>query len=479
MLSRRTESSRILLFLADQLLLGAAFAVALGLKQLLVQAGIGTAAGGFPGGALLQPGDLVRQYLVAAPILAVALSAAGLYRASLESPWTSTGGAREVLLGGLVAMLALGVVSAALRPVAPAGGPPTIDPARGVIWLFLPCAWLALGASRALCAAAGRRLAEDGTQNSRVLVFGLSQRIEALLATLRHAPQMRLHVLGVVSDNPSGGLGPPLLHGEALALLRQGQVDHVLIESEQLSPETLHELLSLADREGVSVHLTSALFPVTNLVPTWERIGGVALLGFVAAELPLGAHMAKRGFDLTVATLMLAALAPVMALAACAVRLSSPGPVLYVQRRVGAGGRAFRMYKFRSMRIDAEAASGPVFAVANDPRCTAVGRWLRRTNFDELPQLFNVLAGDMSLVGPRPERPEFLEELKRSIPRYAHKHWVRPGLTGWAQVHGLRGAGTSLHARIEHDLYYIRNWSLMLDLRILVRTLFHGYLNAA
>jgi exopolysaccharide biosynthesis polyprenyl glycosylphosphotransferase len=252
----------------------------------------------------------------------------------------------------------------------------------------------------------------------------------------------------------------------------------VLVEAEAVGAAQLEQILARADVEGISVHVTSAIFPATNLVPTWERIGGVPLLGFVSAELPLGARLVKRCFDVVVSAALIVLGALPMALIALLIRAGSRGPALYRQQRVGARGREFTMLKFRTMRPDAE-AGGPAFAVANDPRCTPLGQWLRRRNLDELPQLFNVLLGHMSLVGPRPERPEFVTGFKRSIERYAHKHWVKPGITGWAQIHGLRGANTDLQNRIDHDLYYIENWSLLLDIRILVRTVFDGYLNAA
>jgi lipopolysaccharide/colanic/teichoic acid biosynthesis glycosyltransferase len=187
---------------------------------------------------------------------------------------------------------------------------------------------------------------------------------------------------------------------------------------------------------------------------------------------PLGARVCKRGLDLLVASALLVLLIPVLLAIALLIRIDSPGWPLLAQRRVGANGRVFRMLKFRTMRADAEAATGPVFAVEDDPRCTRLGRLLRRTNVDELPQLVNVIAGHLSLVGPRPERPEFVAQFERSLPGYARRHRVRPGITGLAQVAGLRGAHTSLPARIEHDLRYIRDWSLRLDLRILARTAF-------
>jgi exopolysaccharide biosynthesis polyprenyl glycosylphosphotransferase len=337
---------------------------------------------------------------------------------------------------------------------------------------------IGLWLSRTLVSRAGRRLGENGAEPARLLVFGMSRRVLKLLATFQRAPHLRVKLAGIAADEVPADLGPRLELAEALGLVEQGRVDLVLVEAETLERGLVQDILTAADREGISVHITSAMFPSTNLVPTWERVDGVPLLGFVTAELPLGARAVKRGFDLVVASVLLAVLALPLALIALLVRLSSPGPALFVQERVGTHGRVFPMVKFRTMRPNAEAVSGPVFAVADDPRCTRLGTLLRRTNLDELPQLFNVLLGHMSLVGPRPERPEFIRNFKERIPRYAHKHWVKPGITGWAQIHGLRGAGTSLQERIDHDLYYIENWSLLLDIRILVRTVFYGYLNA-
>jgi putative colanic acid biosynthesis UDP-glucose lipid carrier transferase len=177
--------------------------------------------------------------------------------------------------------------------------------------------------------------------------------------------------------------------------------------------------------------------------------------------------------DLVLGTAALALLWPLMAGLALAIKLTSPGPVFYRQSRTGLGGRSFDMLKFRSMRADAEGQTGPVWAARNDQRCTFLGGFMRRWSLDELPQLFNVLAGDMSLVGPRPERGVFVEEFRRQIPNYAQRHQVKSGITGWAQVNGWRG-NTSLRHRVQCDLYYISNWSLWLDLKILVMTLWCG-----
>jgi exopolysaccharide biosynthesis polyprenyl glycosylphosphotransferase len=178
--------------------------------------------------------------------------------------------------------------------------------------------------------------------------------------------------------------------------------------------------------------------------------------------------------DIALAALGLIVLAPLLAVLSLLIRFTSPGPVFYRQERMGLDGRSFRMYKFRSMREDAEAESGPVWVAAGDDRRTPVGRTLRRFSLDELPQLWNVLKGDMSLVGPRPERPFFVHQFKTLIPQYMLRHKVKSGLTGWAQVNGLRG-NTSLENRIEYDLYYIQNWSLTLDVKILILTLYRAW----
>ena len=182
------------------------------------------------------------------------------------------------------------------------------------------------------------------------------------------------------------------------------------------------------------------------------------------------ARLAKRSLDTALASVLLVLLLPAMLVIATLVVLDSPGPPLFVQRRVGRDGRVFRMLKFRTMRADAEAFTGPVFSTPDDPRCTRLGRLLRRTNADELPQLVNVVLGQLSLVGPRPERPEFVTLFERTVPGYGGRHRMRPGITGLAQVRGLRGAHTSLLSRVSLDLEYIERWSFALDLRILART---------
>src|SRR2546428_1131105 len=184
----------------------------------------------------------------------------------------------------------------------------------------------------------------------------------------------------------------------------------------------------------------------------------------------------KRATDLLFSLIILILISPLMVIICAAVKLTSPGPVFYKQERVGLDGRVFQMLKFRTMRVDAEGETGAVWAKKNDPRCTTIGAFLRRLSLDELPQFFNVLKGDMSIVGPRPERPELVERFRSEIPRYMLRHKVNAGITGWAQVNGLRG-NTSLTKRVEYDLDYIEKWSLWVDLKVMLLTLFTGFIN--
>ena len=189
-----------------------------------------------------------------------------------------------------------------------------------------------------------------------------------------------------------------------------------------------------------------------------------------------GNSLVKRVMDIVGSLVGIILTSPIMLVCAVLVKLTSPGPVIFKQERVGLHNKPFYMYKFRSMELQKETDEKKAWTVRNDPRVTGVGKFMRRTSIDELPQLFNILKGDMSLVGPRPERPLFVEKFKEEIPRYMVKHQVRPGLTGWAQVNGLRG-DTSIRKRIEYDIYYIENWSLWFDIKIIIMTFFTGFIN--
>jgi putative colanic acid biosynthesis UDP-glucose lipid carrier transferase len=204
-----------------------------------------------------------------------------------------------------------------------------------------------------------------------------------------------------------------------------------------------------------------------------SEVAGVPVVNISYSAIDGANKLLKSVEDYLMATVLLIFASPLMALIALGVKMSSPGPIFYRQRRVGWNGREFTMLKFRSMPVEAERNTGPIWASELDNRATPFGSFLRKTSLDELPQLFNVLRGEMSLIGPRPERPMFVEQFKDEIPHYNKKHLVKAGVTGWAQVHGWRG-NTCLRTRIEYDLYYIENWSLWLDIRIILMTVFKG-----
>jgi Undecaprenyl-phosphate glucose phosphotransferase len=262
---------------------------------------------------------------------------------------------------------------------------------------------------------------------------------------------------------------------EVEQVLDAAPVDQVIIALPLEDQPLVKELMERLALRTVDVKLVPDLYQYITLKGGFEEFGGLPMVSLQGGPLHGWNLIAKRLFDFALSLLALLLAAPVMAVVAALVKLSSKGPVLFRQERMGMDGRTFQMLKFRTMRPDAEPA-GAAMASEADPRRTGLGAFLRRFSLDELPQFFNVLKGEMSLVGPRPERPVFIEEFKKQIPRYHLRHLVKSGITGWAQVNGLRGQ-TSIEKRIEFDLYYIENWSLMLDLKILIRTALGGFLS--
>ena len=238
----------------------------------------------------------------------------------------------------------------------------------------------------------------------------------------------------------------------------------------------LEKILQQLSTEMVDIKILPDLYQYVILQGSVEEFEGLPVVTLSGSPMYGWNQVVKRALDLTVSIPLLILGLPIFGLIALLIKLTSPGPVFYVQERMGYDGRIIRMVKFRTMQVDAEQETGEVWTAENDPRCTAVGAILRRTSLDELPQLWNVLKGEMSLVGPRPERPVFVEEFRQQLPRYMLRHRVKAGMTGWAQVQGWRG-NTSLEKRLEHDLYYIQHWSLFLDLKILYLTLWRGFIH--
>jgi exopolysaccharide biosynthesis polyprenyl glycosylphosphotransferase len=312
-----------------------------------------------------------------------------------------------------------------------------------------------------------------------VLVVGAGRLGRAVIDKLAEHPEAGLRAVAMLDDDPqrSGELyrGIPVAGptSQAAAAVEQLGVDTVFLALPLEAHRTMLEVLKEVGRTVADVRVVPDLLQHITFRAGVEDLDGLPVVHLTQVPLSGWMSLVKRTVDLFVSSTALAVLSPAFAAIALAIRREDKGQVFYRQRRMGLDGRPFEILKFRSMVPGAEAESGPTWASPEDPRCTRVGRFLRRWSLDELPQLVNVLRGDMSLVGPRPERPEFVREFKETFPQYMLRHRVRAGMTGWAQVHGWRG-NTSLTKRIEYDLYYIENWTLSLDVKILWMTLRHG-----
>lgn len=307
----------------------------------------------------------------------------------------------------------------------------------------------------------------------RVAIVGDGAEARNVAATLKRHPGYGYRLVGFVGRGSGvAGLAPNLgdLAGLETALAR-GRLDEVLLApSRATSRAEVADCVLRCRAAGVEVRMLADIFGMMTSRVTLDDLFGMPMFSLQPFPLEVWLNRAlKRGLDLALAALALVLLSPPMAVVALLIKLDSRGPVFYRQERVGRNGRPFAMLKFRSMRADAEKQTGPVWAGKDDPRRTRIGGFLRRTSLDELPQLFNVLRGDMSLVGPRPERPHFVRDFQKKVPRYADRHAVAPGMTGWAQVNGLRG-NTSVEERTRYDIFYVENWSLWLEFKILFRT---------
>lgn len=312
-------------------------------------------------------------------------------------------------------------------------------------------------------------------QIRRVLLVGQNPAAGRILQQLQNNPRWGYHLIGRVetgSPKPASGTGLRSLGSLAHIpeMLEQHQVTDLLLLDPSLPREQMAAIVLACEKEMVSFRMLPDIIGMMTIPLSVEQWAGLPLLGI--KPLPLDDpwnRFQKRVMDIAVSLIALIVLLPLLSLIALAVRLESNGPVFYRQERLGQDGKLFRILKFRTMCANAEASTGPVWAQQNDPRRTALGGFLRRTNLDELPQLLNVLSGEMSLVGPRPERPHFVNQFKEEIPRYMARHRIKSGITGWAQIHGLRG-DTSIEERTRYDLYYAERWSLTLDLLIMVRS---------
>ncbi len=319
-------------------------------------------------------------------------------------------------------------------------------------------------------------LRSRGYNQTQALIVGTGRAARKTARSLRLTRWLGIKCVGYIEDQPTRWCSDLDVLGtiaDLPRLVEKYRVSHVFICLPMSRYHDARRVFDTLSQSFVEVRLIADVPALAGLALTTTTFDGMPMIGL--RESPhFGLNIVvKRAMDVVLSLVALLVLSPLLVLIALVVKLTSPGPVLFRQVRCGLNGRSFQMLKFRSMRVDAEKETGAVWAVKDDPRRTRLGTFLRKTSLDELPQLINVLRGDMSLVGPRPERPEFIQKFSKTIPSYGARHAVKAGITGWAQVHGWRG-NTSLRKRIEFDLHYITHWSPWLDLRILWMTVWHG-----
>jgi len=327
-----------------------------------------------------------------------------------------------------------------------------------------------------------RSLRTNGYNQKHVLLIGYSRAAEGFIDRVSVNPEWGYHVQGILDDHRPAGfaykkvqvLGPTNHLEDFLA---SNTLDEIAITLSIKEYSNLEQIVAACEKSGVHTKFIPDYNNIIPTIPYMEDLQGLPVIHIRHVPLTgvFNATM-KRIVDLAGALFGLIVFSPLMLVTALLIKITSPGPVLFSQERIGLHNRPFKMYKFRSMEVQDPGRERSQWTTPHDPRVTPVGRFIRKTSIDEMPQFFNVLIGDMSLVGPRPERPLFVEKFKEEIPRYMIKHQVRPGLTGWAQVNGYRG-DTSITKRIEHDLYYIENWSLGFDFKIMLLTVFKGFIN--
>lgn len=325
-------------------------------------------------------------------------------------------------------------------------------------------------------------LQKRGVGRDDVLIIGTGEVGRMILQKIRHSPRLGYRVVGFIEGSGNGDNGEKEINGvpvvgsieDLSTIIDINGIDEVIIGLPEASHQEILNIISRCEREKVSIKVFPDVFQIMAAEVSIDDLGGLPLLTVRDIALRGWRLTLKRLVDLVCSAIGLVVLSPFMLLVALLIKLDSRGPVFYIQERMGLDVNPFCMLKFRSMCKDAEAETGPVWATENDPRCTKIGAFMRHYSIDEFPQLINVLLGEMSMVGPRPERPIFVEQFRRQIPRYMDRHLEKAGITGWAQVNGLRG-DTSIVERTKYDLWYIENWSLWLDFKIMLRTMLRTF----
>ncbi|MBR1472182.1 MAG: undecaprenyl-phosphate glucose phosphotransferase [Lachnospiraceae bacterium] len=357
-----------------------------------------------------------------------------------------------------------------------------LDFSRSMMFIFYGISVVLTITERQIIRSVLRTIRRRGYNVKYVLLVGYSRAAETYIDRILENPQWGYVVCGILDNRiPAGTLyrGVKVLGSIANLdiILEENKLDEIGISLSLQDYDYLEELVRMCEKSGVHTKFIPDYNGVIPTNPYIEDLTGLAVVNIRYVPLTNTMNMLiKRLIDFFGAIILIILFSPVMLVSAVLIKLTDGGKVIFSQERVGLHNRPFKMYKFRTMREQKEEEEKEGWTKKGDPRVTGIGKFLRRTSLDEIPQLFNVLIGQMSLVGPRPERPQFVEKFKEEIPGYMIKHQVRPGMTGWAQINGFRG-DTSIRRRIECDLYYIEHWTLMLDIKILFLTLFKGFIN--
>ena len=356
------------------------------------------------------------------------------------------------------------------------------DYSREMLFIFYIINMLLEIAFRLSIRAILRAIRKSGFNMKHILIVGYSRAAESYIDRIRMFPQWGFDILGILDDKVEMGLN----YNEAIVfgrtsdlekILAENSLDEIVIALNLDEYGKLADLVKICEKSGVHTQFVPDYNEIIPSRPYTEDIMGLPVINirYVPLSNTFNA-IVKRAFDILCSSVGLIILSPLLLVICIIIKATSKGPLIFKQERVGFRNETFMMYKFRSMKVQDEAEEKKAWTVKDDPRVTKFGKFIRKTSLDELPQLVNILKGDMSIVGPRPERPFFVEKFKEEIPRYMIKHQVRPGLTGWAQVNGLRG-DTSIKKRIEYDLYYIENWTFWFDIKIMFLTIFKGFVN--
>jgi Undecaprenyl-phosphate glucose phosphotransferase len=351
---------------------------------------------------------------------------------------------------------------------------------RLAFFYFWVMGFLFLTASRLFIRKALNALRAKGFNLRHALIAGTGELARKILQKIEISPELGIQLVGfLTSKRKETGKkleGIPIIgvYEEIDKILKKHKIDIVFVSLTIDEYKYLSMIIKKLQGHLLDIKVVPGTCEFITLRGGVDELDGLPMVSLQNSPLYGWNKVFKRSFDLIVATLILSIVSPIMVVISMSVKTTSKGTILYRQERIGMDGHPFRMLKFRTMRMDAEKETGPIWTKENDPRRTKIGAFLRKTSLDELPQLFNVLKGEMSLVGPRPERPDFVKEFKDRIPLYMLRHKIKAGMTGWAQINGWRG-NTSLERRIEYDLHYIQHWSIGFDLRIMLRTLWRGF----